>query len=88
METKDFIEKKDNEEKIQIIDFQEIQSNTFKSDDINIYKIASIDLKNYYCCSSHKIFLHNQNKITIEKIFQSLWNLICWSNKKHIYELY
>ncbi len=66
IETKDFIEKKDNEEKIQIINFKEIQSSTFKSDDINIYKIASIDLKNYYCCSSHKIFLHNQNKITIE----------------------
>ena len=68
IESKDFIEKKDNEEKIHIINFQETLSSTLKkTDNINIYKIASIDLRNYYCCSSHKIFLHNQNKTPIEK---------------------
>ncbi len=66
---RDFIEKKDNEERVQVIDFQEILSSTFKFNDINIFKIASIDLRNYLCCSSHKIFLHNPNKIKIEKNF-------------------
>ncbi len=64
---KDLIEKKDYEEKIKIIDFQEILSDTFKNNEINVYKVASIDLTNYFCCSSHKIFLHNPNKVGIEK---------------------
>ena len=72
IETKDFIEKKDNEEKIQIINFKEIQSSTFKSDDINIYKIASIDLKNYYCCSSHKIFCIIKIKSPLRITYQCL----------------
>ena len=66
---KDFIEKKDNDEKTQVIDFQETLSSTFKSNGINVFKIASIDLRNYFCCSSHKVFLHNPNKIKIEKNF-------------------
>ena len=66
---KDFIEKKDNDEKTQIIDFQKTLSSTFKSNGINLFKIASIDLRNYFCCSSHKVFLHNPNKIKIEKNF-------------------
>ena len=32
-----------------------------------MYKIASIDLRNYFCCSSHKVFLHNPDKIKIKK---------------------
>ena len=67
--TKDFIGKKDIEEKIQIIGFRDSLSDTFKSNGINIYKIASIDLTNYFCCSSHKIFLHNPNKINVEANF-------------------
>ena len=67
--TKDFIEKKDIEEKIQIIGLRDTLSDTFKSNDINIYKIASIDLTNYFCCSSHKVFLHNPNKINVESNF-------------------
>ena len=66
---KDFIEKKDNDEKTQDIDFQETLSSTFKSNGINVFKIASIDLRNYFCCSSHKVFLHNPNKIKIKKNF-------------------
>ena len=34
---------------------------------IDIHKIASIDLKNYLCCSSHKIFLQNPQKIKIKE---------------------
>ena len=67
--TKDFIEKKDNEDKVQITKFQDTLSNIFKPSDINTYKIASIDLRNYFCCSSHKIFLHNPNKINVEANF-------------------
>jgi len=67
--TKDFITKKDIEEKIQIIGFRDTLSNTFKSNGINIYKIASIDLTNYFCCSSHKVFLHNPNRINVEANF-------------------
>ena len=66
---RDFIEKKDNEEKTQVIDFIDTLFSVFKSNGINVFKIASIDLKNYFCCSSHKIFLHNPNKIKIEKNF-------------------
>lgn len=66
MDTKNFIEKKDNEEKIQIIDFQDTLLNTFKTNSIDVFKVASIDLRNYYCCSSHKIFLHNPSKINVE----------------------
>ena len=66
---KDFIEKKDNDEKTQVINFQKTLSSTFKSNGINVFKIASIDLRNYFCCSSHKVFLHNPNKIKIEKNF-------------------
>ena len=66
---RDFIEKKDNEEKTQVIDFTDTLFSVFKSNGINVFKIASIDLRNYFCCSSHKIFLHNPNKIKIEKNF-------------------
>ena len=66
---KDFIEKKDNEERTQVIDFTDTLFSVFKSNGINVFKIASIDLKNYFCCSSHKVFLHNPNKIKIEKNF-------------------
>ena len=69
VDLKDLIEKKDNQERAQVIDFQETISSTFKSNGINIFKIASIDLRNYLCCSSHKVFLHNPNKLKIEKNF-------------------
>ena len=69
IDTRDFIEKKDNEEKAQVIEFQETISKTFKSNGINIFKIASIDLRNYFCCSTHRVFLHNSNKIKVKKNF-------------------
>jgi rod shape-determining protein MreC len=65
--TLDFVKRKDNEEKVQIINFQKTLTGKFKTDDIDIYKIASIDLKNYLCCSTHKIFLHNPNEVEIGK---------------------
>ena len=67
MDIRNFTEKKDIEKKSQLINFQETLSNISKSSGVNVYKIASVDLRNYFCCSSHKIFLHNPNKIKIEK---------------------
>ena len=69
MNIKDLIEEKNIKERTQVIDFKKTLSNTFISNGINIFKIASIDLRNYLCCSSHKLFLHNPNKIKIEKNF-------------------
>ncbi len=66
---KDLIEEKNIKERTQVIDFKKTLSNTFISNGINIFKIASMDLRNYLCCSSHKLFLHNPNKIKIEKNF-------------------
>ncbi len=65
--TKDFIEKKNNKEKIKIFNFEKELIDTFNNDRIDIYKIASIDLRNYLCCSKHRIFLQNPNNISIEE---------------------
>ncbi len=69
IDTRNFIEKKENEKNIHINDFQKTLFSTFKTNGINVFKIASIDLRNYFCCSSHRVFLHNPNKIKIEKNF-------------------
>ena len=65
--TKGFIHKKDNEEKIQIINFHKYLINSLKNEDVAIYKIASIDLRNYLCCSTHRIFLRNAENISVGK---------------------
>ena len=61
-EIKYFFKSKNNEEQIQIIN---LQNNPIlqNGNGINIFKIASIDLRNYLCCSTHKIFLHNPNQV-------------------------
>tara|TARA_Y100001936_G_scaffold61398_1_gene60406 strand:- start:247 stop:1086 length:840 start_codon:yes stop_codon:yes gene_type:complete len=59
--TKDFVNGKNNEEKLQIINFYMNSISFLKSNDIEIFKIASIDLRNYLCCSKHRIFLQNNN---------------------------
>ena len=64
---KDFIKRKDNEEKIEIINFQENLTGLLKNDEIDIYKIASIDLRNYLCCSTHRVFLQNAHDVSVDK---------------------
>ena len=64
---KDFIKRKDNEEKIEIINFQENLTGLLKNDEIDIYKIASIDLRNYLCCSTHRVFLQNTYDVSVDK---------------------
>ena len=59
--TKDFVNGKNNEEKLQIINFYMNSISLLKSNDVEIFKIASIDLRNYLCCSKHRIFLENNN---------------------------
>ena len=65
MRTQDFINRKAAEESLQIINFQEGLVNSIKTKDINIFKIASIDLRNYLCCSTHRIFLQNSNQVQV-----------------------
>ena len=63
--TQDFIQRKDAEESLQIIDLQATLIESLKTKNINIFKIASIDLKNYFCCSTHRIFLQNSNQAQV-----------------------
>ena len=63
--TQDFIQRKDAEESLRIVNFQEILIDSFKTNDINIFKITSIDLRNYLCCSTHRIFLQNSNQVQV-----------------------
>jgi len=65
--TKEFIERKNSEVKIEIINFQKDLLSSFYNNDIDIYKIASVDLRNYLCCSTHRIFLQNINNVSAEK---------------------
>ncbi len=66
IKTRDFIERKDYKEKIQIIDFYQTAIGVFKND-VDIFKIASLDLTNYLCCSSHRIYLNNTSQVQIDK---------------------
>ena len=66
IKTQDFIERKDYKEKIQIIDFYQTAIGVFKND-VDIFKIASLDLRNYLCCSSHRIYLDNTSHVQIDK---------------------
>jgi len=64
--TKDFVNRKNNENNIEIINFHKDLIRSLKNDDLDIYKIASIDLRNYLCCSTHRIFLKNTNEASID----------------------
>ena len=59
--TKDFVNGKNNEEKLQIINSYMNSISLLESNDVEIFKIASIDLQNYLCCSKHRIYLQNNN---------------------------
>ena len=63
---KDFIDRKDNEEKLKIINFYKDSIDLLRNNNVNIYKIASIDLRNYLCCSTHRIFLKNANNVSVD----------------------
>ncbi|MDA9660297.1 hypothetical protein N9T76_03370 [Pseudomonadota bacterium] len=64
--TKDFINRKDSEEKLEIINFYKDSIDLLENNNVNIYKIASIDLRNYLCCSTHRIFLKNTNNVSVD----------------------
>ena len=63
--TRYFIQRKDAEESLQIINLQETLIDSLKTQNINIFKIASIDLRSYFCCSTHRIFLQNSNQVQV-----------------------
>jgi cell shape-determining protein MreC len=64
--TMDFISRKNNENNIQIINFHKDLIRSLENDDLDIYKIASIDLRNYLCCSTHRIYLKNTNDVPLD----------------------
>jgi cell shape-determining protein MreC len=64
--TMDFISRKNNENNIQIINFHKDLIRSLENDDLDIYKIASIDLRNYLCCSTHRIYLKNTDDIPLD----------------------
>ena len=64
--TKDFINRKDSEEKLKIINFYKDSIDLLRINNVNIYKIASIDIRNYLCCSTHRIFLKNTNNVSVD----------------------
>jgi rod shape-determining protein MreC len=64
--TKDFINRQDSEEKLEIINFYKDSIDLLENNNVNIYKIASIDLRNYLCCSTHRIFLKNTNNVSVD----------------------
>ena len=64
--TKDFINRKDSEEKLKIMNFYKDSIDLLRNNNFNIYKIASIDLRNYLCCSTHRIFLKNTNNVSVD----------------------
>ena len=65
--TRNFIERKNSEEKIKIINFHKELITLLNNNEIDIYKIASIDLRNYLCCSIHRIFLKNTTNTLMER---------------------
>ena len=64
--TKNFIDRRDDEEKLKIINFYKDSIDLLRNNNVNIYKIASIDLRNYLCCSTHRIFLKNTNNVSVD----------------------
>ena len=64
--TKNFIDRRDDEEKLKIINFYKDSIDLLENNNVNIYKIASIDLRNYLCCSTHRIFLKNTNNVSVD----------------------
>ncbi len=66
IKTKDFIDRKDNEEKLKIINFYKDSIDLLRNKNGDIYKISSIDLRNYLCCSTHRIFLKNTDDVSVD----------------------
>ena len=48
-----------------ILDAQEPLQGNLEQESMQSFKIASFDLKNYLCCSSHTLYLRNPNKLDI-----------------------
>jgi len=62
LQTKAMIEQKMFSRQIDRINSYENKLNTLGMKSISLFEIASIDLKNYLCCSSHRLFLNNPDK--------------------------
>ena len=67
LQTKEFLKRENIEQQTNVINFYQDLVKIFGNNHIQLLKIASIDLKNYLCCSSHRLFLKNPNHYVLEK---------------------
>ena len=65
MQNKIFLAKQSELTSKNILDAQEPLKGNFEQESMQSFKIASFDLKNYLCCSSHSLRLLNPNKLDI-----------------------
>ena len=65
MQNKIFLAKQSELTSKNILDAQEPLKGNFEQESMQSFKIASFDLKNYLCCSSHTLRLLNPNKLDI-----------------------
>ena len=65
--TLDFINSLQNEAVIQTNNFQEDLMASVDTQNINLLELASIDLRNYLCCSTHRVFLKTTNSAQVGK---------------------
>ena len=65
LKTKEFLRREDINRKIDVINSYQDIANLVSNNQILLLKIASIDLKNYLCCSSHRLFLNNSDQFKV-----------------------
>lgn len=67
LKTKDFLKREDLNQKIDVINLHQDLTKLVSNNQIQLFKIASVDLKNYLCCSTHRLFLKNPDQLKIER---------------------
>ena len=65
IQNKIFLEQQSQLTSKNILDVQKPLQANLEQDLAQSFKIASLDLKNYLCCSSHNLYLSNPNKLDI-----------------------
>ena len=67
IKNKIFLEQQSQLTSKNILDAQEPLKDYLDQELAQSFKIASFDLKNYLCCSSHTLYLSNPNKLDIAR---------------------
>ena len=65
MQAKDFLKRQSDSISKDLIHLEGEFQDLIKNIDIKIFKIASFELKNYLCCSTHELYLLNSQKLEI-----------------------